>query len=69
MAWPVITKDAAARAAASLPDPEAARRAFAWTDARAMLGGLPDGGLNIGHEAADRKSRSAGAGATAPGAT
>jgi acetyl-CoA synthetase len=54
MTWPTITKDAATRAAATLPDLEAARRTFRWEDARAMLDGLPGGGLNIAHEAVDR---------------
>jgi len=44
-AWPV---------AANLSDYEATRRAFDWRQARAMLDGLPGGGLNIAHEAVDR---------------
>jgi acetyl-CoA synthetase len=30
------------------------RRRFHWADARAVMAGLPGGGLNIGHEAVDR---------------
>jgi acetyl-CoA synthetase len=54
MTWEVIRKSAAERSAAVLPDPEAAARAFAWDEARGWLDGLPGGGLNIAHEAADR---------------
>ena len=39
---------------ANLPDYEASTRAFSWTHARVLLDGLPDGGLNIAHEAVDR---------------
>jgi len=35
----------------NLADYDEARRAFNWPQARAMLGGLPGGGLNIAHEA------------------
>lgn len=41
MTWPMVRKTAADRAAASLPDPEAARKTFGWADARVMLDGLP----------------------------
>ena len=41
-------------AGANLPDYEASTRAFSWTHARVLLDGLPDGGLNIAHEAVDR---------------
>lgn len=54
MDWPIIRAGAASRARANLPDPDAARRSFAWDDARARLSGLPGGGLNIAHEAVDR---------------
>ena len=33
------------------------RAVFSWPQARAMLEGLPDGGLNIAHEAVDRHVR------------
>jgi acetyl-CoA synthetase len=54
MAWDMILKSAAERAAAMLPDPEAAARDFTWEEARGWLDGLPGGGLNIAHEALDR---------------
>ncbi len=54
MTWPTIRKSDDIRANAALPDPDAARASFTWDDARAMLDGLPDGGLNIAHEALDR---------------
>jgi acetyl-CoA synthetase len=39
---------------ANLLDYEECVRTFSWTDARALLDGLPGGGLNIVHEAVDR---------------
>ena len=42
---------------ANLSDYETAVRSFSWPQARAMLEGLPDGGLNIAHEAVDRHLR------------
>ena len=33
---------------------DAFRAAFSWDDARKLLDGLPDGGLNIAYEAVDR---------------
>src|SRR5690606_8351529 len=55
-AYPRIVKDPAVfRVAPNLADYEAARRAFDWREARALLAGLPGGqGLNIAHEAVDR---------------
>ena len=50
----IIAKDAEERAAAAMPDPDETRRSFEWTDAMALLDGLPEGGLNIGYEAVDR---------------
>ena len=38
-------------------DSEQARAAFTWAEARSALAGLPDGGLNIGHEAVDRHAQ------------
>jgi len=35
----------------NLADYDEVRRAFSWSQVRAMLGGLPGGGLNIAHEA------------------
>jgi acetyl-CoA synthetase len=54
MAWDMILKSAAERAAAMLPDPKVAARDFTWEEARGWLDGLPGGGLNIAHEALDR---------------
>ena len=54
MGWGTIRKAAAERASAAMPDPDALRARFTWDDARAMLDGLPGGGLNIAHEALDR---------------
>jgi len=42
-----------------LDDYDAARRSFTWSAARARLDGLPDGGLNIAHEAVVRHARGA----------
>lgn len=39
---------------ANLTDYEQAARTFSWGEARALLDGLPGGGLNIAHEAVDR---------------
>ncbi|KEO50759.1 acetate--CoA ligase [Thioclava pacifica] len=52
MTWAIIQKSAADRTAATLT--EKVREAFTWETARAMLDGLPGGGLNIAHEAVDR---------------
>jgi acetyl-CoA synthetase len=40
--------------ASNLGDYHEQRAAFSWAQARAELAGLPDGGLNIAHEALDR---------------
>jgi acetyl-CoA synthetase len=55
MAWSTIRKTPGERAAANLKDYEAGIAAFSWEGARAELSGLPDGGLNIAHEALDRQ--------------
>ncbi len=39
---------------ANLQDYEGCARQFSWAQARALLDGLPGGGLNIAHEAVDR---------------
>ena len=49
----------------NLGDYDAARAAFSWAEARAMLDGLPGGGLNIAHEAVIRHSVGARAETTA----
>jgi acetyl-CoA synthetase len=42
----------------NLQDYEAAHAAFSWERARAELAGLPNGAINIAHEAVDRHARS-----------
>ena len=54
MEWERIRKRPEERVGAGLPDYEEYVSAFSWTQARALLDGLPDGGLNIAHEAVDR---------------
>jgi acetyl-CoA synthetase len=49
-----ITKRPREIAGANLQDYERAVADFSWEQARAMLDGLPGGGLNIAHEAVDR---------------
>ncbi|WP_037826366.1 acetate--CoA ligase [Streptomyces sp. NRRL B-1347] len=51
MAHEVITKAARPHV---LPDYDTARARFDWAQARDLLAGLPDGGLNIAYEAVDR---------------
>jgi acetyl-CoA synthetase len=41
-------------ATANLQNYEKYTKAFSWTDAQALLDGLPQGGLNIAYEAIDR---------------
>jgi len=50
----VIGKDPLLAAATNLPDYAQGRAGFSWPGARALLDGLPGGGLNIGYEAVDR---------------
>ncbi len=53
--YPKIEKAAGAwRVTPNLVDYDAACQTFDWAAARAMLDGLPGGGLNIAHEAVDR---------------
>ena len=52
--WPAIKKQPRDAAAANLADYERVIAAFSWNDARALLDGLPGGGLNIAYEAVDR---------------
>ena len=54
MEWQRIHKRPEAYAGANLMDYESSAAAFSWAQARALLDGLPDGGLNIAHEAVDR---------------
>ncbi len=53
-AWRPIPKRAEDIAHANLKDYEHAAGTFVWSDARRLLDGLPDGGLNIAYEAIDR---------------
>ena len=57
MEWERIHKRPEERAGAGLPDYEEYIKTFSWTRARTLLDGLPDGGLNIAHEAVDRHLR------------
>ncbi|MDP1731621.1 MAG: AMP-binding protein, partial [Devosia sp.] len=54
MAIKVIPKRPEDAARANLGDYDQVRRVFSWDSARALLDGLPGGGLNIAHEAIDR---------------
>jgi acetyl-CoA synthetase len=54
MEWERIQKRPKDYAGANLLDYAACARGFSWPQARALLDGLPDGGLNIAHEAIDR---------------
>ncbi|MDI3338091.1 acetate--CoA ligase [Defluviimonas aestuarii] len=49
-----ITKPEKVRRGANMPDYEATRADFTWDTARCLIDGLPDGKLNIAHEAIDR---------------
>jgi acetyl-CoA synthetase len=57
MEWQPIRKRLAHSARANLPDYETYAKTFSWAQARALLDGLPDGGLNIAHEAIERHVR------------
>ena len=54
MAWKTIRKRPQDFAGANLRDYNAEVKTFSWAQARALLDGLPGGGLNITHEAIDR---------------
>jgi acetyl-CoA synthetase len=54
MEWERIRKQPEDCAGVNLLDYEQYARTFSWAQARALLGGLPGGGLNIAHEAVDR---------------
>jgi acetyl-CoA synthetase len=54
MEWERIHKRADGHAGANLQDYEGCARTFSWAQARTLLDGLPNGGLNIAHEAVDR---------------
>ncbi len=55
MDWQRIRKRPEDRLGANLADYDACARTFSWAQARALLDGLPNGGLNIAHEAVDRQ--------------
>src|SRR5579862_6921110 len=57
MEWQRIRKRPEDYADANVRDYEAFARTFSWAQARALLDGLPNGGLNIAHEAVDRHVR------------
>ncbi|MHA6323653.1 acetate--CoA ligase [Roseivivax sp. CAU 1753] len=50
----ILGKGRDTRDAANMPDYRQCRDAFSWTEAQASLDGLPDGHLNIAHEAIER---------------
>jgi len=54
MEWQRIRKRPEDYVGANLQDYEEYAKRFAWSQARAVLDGLPGGGLNIAHEAIDR---------------
>ncbi|MDJ0822940.1 MAG: acetate--CoA ligase [Paracoccaceae bacterium] len=54
MKTPTIVKPDTAKSGANMTDYDAFRADFSWDDARALIDGLPDGKLNICHEAIDR---------------
>jgi acetyl-CoA synthetase len=54
MEWDRIRKRPADFVGANLLDYDNYARTFSWAKARALLDGLPGGGLNIAHEAVDR---------------
>ena len=54
MEWERIRKRPEDYAGANLLDYEEYARTISWTQARALLDGLPGGGLNIAYEAIDR---------------
>ncbi len=54
MEWQRIRKRPEDRVGANLDDYDGYAAKFSWAQARALLDGLPGGGLNIAHEALDR---------------
>jgi len=60
MEWERIRKGSDDCIGANLLDYEKYARTFSWAQARALLDGLPGGGLNIAHEAVDRHVRAGG---------
>lgn len=58
MHWETIHKDTTPVVPPRLTDYDQSRSAFTWSQARTALAGLPDGGLNMAHEAVDRHAAS-----------
>ncbi|MFF5570186.1 acetate--CoA ligase [Streptomyces luteogriseus] len=58
MHWETIHKDTPPAVPPRLTDYDRARSAFSWSQARSDLAGLPEGGLNMAHEAVDRHAAS-----------
>jgi acetyl-CoA synthetase len=54
MDWDRIRKRPDAGAGANLVDYDEYAKTFSWEQARALLDGLPGGGLNIAYEAVER---------------
>ena len=54
MAWERIRKRLEDYADTNLQNYNDCAKTFSWAQARGLLDGLPDGGLNIAHEAIDR---------------
>ena len=53
----IIRKTEARQRSANMPDYGAARESFSWEAAREILNGLPEGAVNIAHEAVDKHLR------------
>ncbi|WP_328766667.1 hypothetical protein [Streptomyces sp. NBC_00286] len=53
MHWETIRKDTAPVVPPCLTDYDRTRSAFTWSQAHSARAGLPDGGLNMAHEAVD----------------
>ncbi|GGR09967.1 hypothetical protein GCM10010251_27260 [Streptomyces aurantiogriseus] len=58
MHWETVHKDTAPIVPPRLTDYDRRGSAFAWSQARAALAGLPGGGLNMAYEAVDRHTAS-----------
>jgi acetyl-CoA synthetase len=60
MAWELIRKRPEDCTGANLTNYDECAKTFSWAQARALLDGLPGGGLNIAHEAIDRHVKAGG---------
>ena len=56
---PIVKASGSWAVAPNLVDYAAERGTFSWSESRRALDGLPEGGLNIAHEAVDRHARGA----------